>query len=387
MSTKLKIGIPKEIYQGETRVALVPKMAAQLRKDGYEILVETNAGESAFFSNIEYEQAGAAVIQDVRYLYSEANVILKVQPPQNNAATGKHEVEMMMPGSVYIGFLDPIKIPAVIQHMNKRNITSFALEYVPRIARAQSMDVLSSMASIAGYRAALIAANSFGRFFPFMMTAAGTIPPAKVLVLGAGVAGLQAIATARRLGANAEAFDVRPAAREQVESLGAQFIGLDFIKDAETTSGYAKELSDDLLEREREVIKHRLAHNDVVISTAQTFGKKSPILITGEMVKQMNKGSIIIDLAVEQGGNCELTEAGKKIMRHDVFIFGLTNLPASLPTDASQMYSRNITSFFRNLCKTADKTIDFEDEIVRSTCITCGGEIVNEIVKQSLRKG
>ncbi len=387
MNKKFKIGVPKEIYQGETRIALVPKMAAQLKKDGHEILIEINAGESAFFSNIEYEQAGAAVIQDVQCLYSEADAILKVQPPQKNVAAEKHEVEMMKQGSIYIGFLDPMRRSDIVQQMKERNITSFALEYIPRIARAQSMDALSSMASIAGYRAVLIAANHLGKFFPFMMTAAGTIPPAKVLVLGSGVAGLQAIATARRLGANAEAFDVRPAAREQVESLGAQFIGLEFIKDTETTSGYAKELSDDLLKKEREVIGHRLTLNNVVIAAAQTFGKKAPILITGEMVKHMKKGSIIIDLAVEQGGNCELTEAGKNIMKYDVHICGTMNLPATLPIDASNMYSRNITNFLRNLYKTGDKTIDFEDEITRNTCITHKGEIVNEMVRQALKKG
>lgn len=382
----MKIGVPKEIYQEETRVALVPKMATQLMKDGYEILVEMNAGDSAFFPNIEYEQAGVTIIQEVQHLYSEADVILKIQPPQRNPATGKHEAEMMKPGSTYIGFLDPIRKPTVIQQMNERNITSFALEYIPRIARAQSMDALSSMASIAGYRAVLIAANHLGKFFPFMMTAAGTIPPAKVLVLGSGIAGLQAIATARRLGANTEAFDVRPATREQVESLGAQFIGLEFIKDAEITSGYAKELSDELLKREREIVGHRLALNDVVIAAAQTFGKKAPILITGEMVKQMRKGSVIVDLAVEQGGNCELTEAGKNIVKYNVHICGTMNLPATLPIDASQMYSRNITSFFKNLYKTKDKIIDFEDEITKNTCITHKGEIVNEMVKQALEK-
>ncbi len=387
MNTKYKIGVPKEIYHGETRVALVPKMAAQLKKDGYEVLIEMNAGALAFFSDTEYEEAGAEVIQDVQHLYSEANVILKVQPPQKNVATGKHESEMMKQGSTYIGFLDPMRKLDIIQQMNKRSLTSFAMEYIPRIARAQSMDALSSMASIAGYRAVLVAANHLGKFFPFMMTAAGTIPPAKVLVLGAGVAGLQAVATARRLGASAEAFDVRPAAREQVESLGAQFIGLEFIKDAETKGGYAKELSDELLKREREVIGLRLAHNDVVIAAAQTFGKKAPILITGEMVKRMRKGSIIIDLAVEQGGNCELTEAGKDVVKHDIRICGAVNLPSTLPIDASNMYSRNITNFFRNLYKANDKTINFEDDITKSTCITHKGEVVNEMVRQALKKG
>ena len=377
----MKIVIPKEIFQGETRVALVPKMVAQLKKDGHEVFVETDAGESAFFSNTDYEQAGASVVSDVQQLYAEADVVLKVHPPQKNEAIGKHEVEMMKSGSTYIGFLIPTAKPDVIQLMREKKITSFALEYIPRIARAQSMDVLSSMASVAGYRAVLIAAQHLGKFFPLMMTAAGTIPPAKVLILGAGVAGLQAIATAHRLGARVEVFDVRPAVREQVESLGAQFIKLEPAKDAETAGGYAKEMSDEFLKKEREIVESRMAQNDVVITTAKTIGNKSPVLITEGMVRQMNNGSIIVDLAAEEGGNCELTEAGKNIVKYGILICGPVNLPATLPTDASQMYSRNITNFLKYVYKSKDMALDFEDEIIKSTCITYGGEIVNEMVK------
>lgn len=383
---KFRIGVPKEIYEGETRVALVPKIVAQLKKDGQEILVEADAGERAFFSNAEYEEAGARIIPDARGIYTEADIILKVQPPQQNKTTGRHEVEMMKSGLTYIGFLDPLRNPDSIQQMSGKKIASFAVEFIPRIARAQSMDALSSMASIAGYRAVLIAAQYLGKFFPLLMTAAGTIPPARVLVLGAGVAGLQAIATAHKLGAKVEAFDVRPAVKEQVESLGAQFIETGLVKDAETTGGYAKEVPDEALKREHEIISHRLTQNDVVIATAQTFGKKAPVLITDDMVRHMKKGSLIIDLAAEQGGNCELTVAGKTTNNYGVLICGATNLPATLPIDASTMYSRNITNFFQHLYMTTGGIPDFADEITRSTCITYKGDIVHTLVKQSLEE-
>ena len=377
----MKIGIPKEISEGERRVAIVPKMAAQLKKDSYDVLVEADAGEAAFFSDSEYEHAGATIVANAQSLYAEADVMMKIWPPQ------KGEVEMMKPGSTYIGFLAPISRLDIIRQINKKNITSFAMEFIPRIARSQSMDALSSMASIAGYRAVLIATQHLGKFFPLMMTAAGTIPPARVLILGAGVAGLQAIATARRLGASVEAFDTRPTVREQVESLGAQFTEMELVEDAENSGGYAKEMSDEFLKREREIIGSRIAQNNVVITTAQVFGEKAPVLITEEMVRQMKKGSVIIDLAAEQGGNCELTEAGMSIVKHGIIICGMVNLPSTLPIDASRMYSRNITNFFRHLYKTKDGTLDFEDEITKSTCITHKGEIMNEIVKKALEKG
>jgi NAD(P) transhydrogenase subunit alpha len=249
------------------------------------------------------------------------------------------------------------------------------------------MDALSSMASIAGYRAVLIAAQHLGKFFPLMMTAAGTIPPAKLLVIGAGVAGLQAIATARRLGARVEAFDTRPAVKEQVESLGAQFIEMELVADAETTSGYAKEMTEEFMKKEREIIGDRVAQNHVVITTAQLFGKRAPILITEEMVKKMQEGSVIIDLAAEQGGNCEITEPGKNICKHGVTICGVLNLPSTLPIDASSMYSRNIMQFFKHLYNTDDRKLDFEDKITKSSCVTHNGEIVNDYVRKAILKG
>jgi len=377
----MKIGIPKEIFNGERRVAIVPKIAAQLIKDGHEICVESNAGENAYFSDIEYESVNACIVKDTKLLYSGSDVIMKVQPPQSQ------EVEMMKDGSIYIGFLASVLDSEFIRLMNKRNLTSFAMEFIPRISRSQSMDALSSMASIAGYRAVLIAAQHLGKFFPLMMTAAGTIPPAKVLIIGAGVAGLQAIATARRLGARVEAFDTRPAVKEQVESLGAQFVEMELLKDAETATGYAKEMTEEFIRKEREIIGNRVAQNHVVITTAQLFGKRAPILITEEMVRNMQKGSVIVDLAADKGGNCEITEPGKSIYKYGVIICGETNLPSTLPGDASSMYSRNITQFFKHLYMNNIGALDFEDKITKSSCVTHNGKIVNDFVKKTIKEG
>ena len=377
----MKIGIPKEIFKGERRVAIVPKIAAQLIKDGHEIFIESNAGEDAYFSDTEYESVGTCIVKDTKLLYSESDVIMKVQPPQNQ------EVEMMKLGSIYIGFLASVLDSEFTKLMNKRNLTSFAMEFIPRISRSQCMDALSSMASIAGYRAVLTAAQHLGKFFPLMMTAAGTIPPAKVLVIGAGVAGLQAIATARRLGARVEAFDTRPAVKEQVESLGAQFVEMELVKDAETATGYAKEMTEEFIRKEHEIIGDRAAQNHVVITTAQLFGKRAPILITEEMVKNMQKGSVIVDLAADQGGNCEITEPGKSVYKYGVIICGETNLPSTLPIDASSMYSRNITQFFNHLYMNNNETLDFEDKITKSSCVTHNGEIINDFVKKIIKKG
>jgi NAD(P) transhydrogenase subunit alpha len=377
----MKIGISNEISDGERRVAIVPKIATQLINDGHEVFIEAGAGEKAYFPDAEYEQAGAVIVKEKQLLYSEVDVLMKIQPPQIQ------EVEMMKNGSTYIGFLSSALDAEFINLMNERNITSFAMEFIPRISRSQSMDALSSMASIAGYRAVLIAAQYLGKFFPLMMTAAGTIPPAKVLVIGAGVAGLQAIATARRLGARVEAFDTRPAVKEQVESLGAQFIEMEVVEDAETATGYAKEMTEEFMKKELEIVGDRAAQNHVVITTAQLFGKKAPILITEEMVTKMQEGSVIIDLATEQGGNCEITEPGKNICKHGVTICGVLNLPSTLPIDASAMYSRNITQFFKHLYKRDDRKLDFEDKITKSSCVTYNGETVNDYVKKAIRKG
>ncbi|MDR4504803.1 MAG: Re/Si-specific NAD(P)(+) transhydrogenase subunit alpha [Candidatus Scalindua sp.] len=376
----MKIGIPKEVFDGERRVAVIPKMVEQLRKDNHEVYIEKDAGYESFFLNSEYEKSGAFVVPQVKDLYAGAEVILKIHP------LTKSEVEMVKPQSTYIGFLFATSRLDIIRDMKDMRVTSFAMECIPRIARTQSMDALSSMANIAGYRAVTLAAHHLGKFFPLMMTAAGTIPPAKVFVLGAGVAGLQAIATARRLGAHVEAFDTRPAVREQIESLGAHFVEMEPVKDAETANGYAKELSAEFIKKEREVIGNRICLNDVVITTAQVFGGKAPVLITEEMVKTMKRGSVIVDLAAGQGGNCELSEAGKTTVKYDVVICGDSNLPSTLPVDASRMYSKNIITFFRHLHAAKEGSFDFEDEITKSTCITHNGKILNEAVEKAFEK-
>jgi len=361
-------------------VALIPSMVSALIKMNHEVLVEKGAGAESSFSDQEYEQAGAVIIKNAQELFKRAEVILKVQPPEMN------EADLLNEGGTFIGFLAPLNNLDLVKKFIDRKITAFAMEFVPRISRAQSMDALSAMATVSGYKAILIAANMLGKMFPLLMTAAGTIPPANVLILGAGVAGLQAIASAKRMGARVEAFDPRPAVREQVQSLGATFIEMELPEeDVETEGGYAREQSEAFLVKEQEAIANRLPKTDVVISTAQIFGKKAPLLITEEMVKLMPEGSVIIDLAAEQGGNCELTEAGKTVEKHGVKIFGAVNLPATVPVHASQMYSKTITNLFKQLFK--EDKLNFEDEITQKSCITHQGKVVNELVASTLNKG
>jgi len=378
----LKIGIPKEIVENETRVALVPAMVNILTKLEHNVHVEKGAGEAASFSDAMFEEAGAIIESGAEKLYKVSDVILKVQPLVKNEHLKRHEAELLNEGAHVISFLSPLQNVDMIKTFQKRKITSFSMEFVPRITRAQSMDALSSMATIAGYKAVLIAANHLGKIFPLLMTAAGTIPPANVLILGAGVAGLQAIASAKRLGAKVEAFDPRPAVKEQVESLGAQFVEMEMPEDAETEGGYAKEQSDEFLLKEQEAIAKRLAKTDVVITTAQIFGKQAPLLITEEMLKSMRAGSVMIDLAAVQGGNCAFTESGKTVQKHGVSIYGAENLPALVPVHSSQMYSKNITNLFRHLFSST--ALDFEDEITSGSCITHDGEIINAFVKEQL---
>lgn len=379
----MKIGIPKEILPGETRVALSPSSIAALAKNKHEVQVEAGAGIASGFTDADYEKAGAIILPGPKEVYAAAEVIFKVQPPTLHPATGQHEAEMLREGTAYVGFLAPFTNTEAMRTLARRRITSFSMEFIPRISRAQSMDALSSMATLAGYKAVLIAANQLPRMFPLLTTAAGTVPPATLLVLGAGVAGLQAIATAKRLGARVYAFDPRPVVKEQVESVGAVFVTMETLEDAQTAGGYAKEQSEDFLLREQAAISERLPKCDVVITTAQVFGKKPPRLITEEMVKLMPPGSAIVDLAAEQGGNCELTQAGESIEKHGVLIHGPVNLPATLPANASQMYAKNVVTFFSHVYKNAEKGPDFEDEITRGACLTRDGAIVNELVRQA----
>ncbi|HEY9832026.1 MAG TPA: Re/Si-specific NAD(P)(+) transhydrogenase subunit alpha [Stenomitos sp.] len=374
----MKIAIAKEIEVGERRVALNPDTVARLVKQGLEICVESGAGEGSFFSNETYETAGAKIISDVSALWGEADILLKVGLPK------EHEIHQLREGSVLISFLNPLGQPEVIEQLAHRKVTALSMELIPRTSRAQSMDALSSQAGVAGYKAVLIAAAASPKFFPMLTTAAGTIKPAKVFVMGAGVAGLQAIATARRLGAVVEAFDIRPAVKEEVQSLGAKFVEVTLEEDTVAAGGYAKEISEASRQRTQEVVTEHVKNADVVITTAQVPGKKAPLLVTEEMVQQMHPGSVIVDLAAEQGGNCACTEPGKDVVRNGVTIIGPINLPSSMPVHASQMYAKNISTLLQYLVKNGELQLNFEDDIINSTCVTHGGEILNPRVKEAL---
>ena len=374
----MKIGIPKETVAGENRVAFVPALAGALLRDQHEILVEAGAGVGAGISDAQYAAGGAKILGSAAELFAAADLILKVQPPSVAEAGSIRE------GGVYIGFLAPFANAPVLRVFVQRRITGYAMEFIPRITRAQSMDALSSQATVAGYKAVLIAAERLGKMFPMLMTAAGTVTPATVLVLGAGVAGLQAIATAKRLGARVEAFDPRPAVREQVKSLGAVFVEMEMPKDAETAGGYAKELSPEFIKKEMEAIGARLPKVDVVISTAQVFGKKAPLLVTKEMAGELRPGAVFVDLAAEQGGNCELTRAGETIVHGGVSIIGAVNLPATVPADASALYARNCFNLLRHLYPKPGAQPDPADEIVKGACLIRDGEVVNETVRKLL---
>ncbi|MFC2172459.1 Re/Si-specific NAD(P)(+) transhydrogenase subunit alpha [Acidobacteriota bacterium] len=383
----MKIGIPREIREGERRVALTPPLAGDLKKFDAEVLLQSGAGEGAFFKDEQYEKAGARIVKDASALYKESDIIMKVQPPMQNDAAGVHEAELLNEGGTIVGFMAPLNNRDMMDKLLARRITVFSMEFIPRITRAQSMDALSSMSTVAGYKAVLLATEHFGKFFPLLMTAAGTIPPATVLVLGAGVAGLQAIATARRLGARVEAFDTRPAVREQVESIGARFVEMEMPEDSETKGGYAKEMTEEFIKKEMEAIGARLPKSDIVITTAQVFGKKAPLLITADMVKLMRPGSVIVDLAAEQEGNCELTREGEVVREHGVTIMGPVNVPSMMPVHASQMLGRNMVTLLKHLYSTEDKKLDFTDEITKGSCLCHNGELVNEFLKKAFSEG
>ncbi len=380
------IGVPKETYPNEKRVSLIPSEVQKLRKKGVEVLVERGAGERAGFLDDEYEGAGASLVEREE-LFEKAQIILKVRGLMADKEGFLNEVDRYE-GKVLIGFLDPFSVGEVLEKLEDLKLTAFAMELIPRITRAQSMDVLSSMATVAGYKAVLLAADLLPKMFPMLMTAAGTILPAKVFVVGAGVAGLQAIATARRLGAIVQAYDIRPAAKEQVLSLGAKFVELGLESEsAEDKGGYAKAMDEEFYRRQREMMREVVGESDVVITTAMVPGKRAPILITEEMVKGMRSGSVIVDLAAERGGNCELTVPGEIVERYGVKIVGLTNLPSEIPYDASQMYSRNIFNFLNLLIKDGELEIDTEDEIVRDTLLLREGRLANERIEKLLNKG
>jgi NAD(P) transhydrogenase subunit alpha len=371
------IGVPKETAEGEHRVALVPEVVGKLRggESGVEVVVERGAGAGALIPDGQYEGAGARLVDDPAGVY-EAEVVVKVAPPTAD------EIGRLRSDSVLIGFLQPLTGGETIRAIAASGATSFAMEAVPRISRAQSMDALSSQANIAGYRAALMGAMEMGRYYPMLMTAAGTIRPATVLVLGAGVAGLQAIATARRLGAVVQGFDVRAAVKEQVESLGAKFLEFDVGGDLEGAGGYARELTPEQQARQQELMAEAIGKVDVVITTAAVPGRRAPVLVTERAVELMKPGSVIIDLAAESGGNCELTEPGQTVVRHDVKILGPLNVPSTMAEHASQLYARNIQSLLGlMISQEGQLSLDFDDEVIAGACITRDGEIVHEAAK------
>ncbi len=370
----MRIGVPKETVEGERRVALVPEVARKLTGSGLDVVVERGAGAEAMIPDELFEEAGATLTDDAATVW-QSDVVVKVAPPSAD------EVGRLGKDSVLIGFLAPLTNAEGVRALAASGATAFALEAVPRISRAQSMDALSSQSNIAGYRAALIGAQEMGRFYPMLMTAAGTIRPATVLVLGAGVAGLQAIATARRLGAVVQGFDVRAAVKEQVESLGATFLEFDLGGDLEGEGGYAKELTPEQQAKQQELMAEAIGRVDVVITTALVPGRRAPILVTEEAVKKMKPGSVVVDLAGEAGGNCELTEPGETVVKHDVKIIAPFNVPSSMAEHASQLYARNIEALLGLMVEEGSLKLDFDDEVIAGACVTRDGEIVHEGAK------
>lgn len=379
----MRIAVAKEIEVSERRVALTPDTVSRLVKQGLEVWVERGAGERAFFTDSAYEAAGAT-IGDTATVWSEADILLKVSPPQERE-NGQSEIEMLREGAVLMGFLNPLGNPDLARQLAERKITAFSMEMIPRTTRAQSMDALSSQASIAGYKAVLIGAAALPKYFPMLTTAAGTIAPAKVFVMGAGVAGLQAIATARRMGSVVEAFDIRPAVKEEVQSLGAKFVEVTLDEQTTAAGGYAKEISEASKQRTQEVVTEHVKNADVVITTAQVPGRKAPVLVTEEMAAQMKPGSVIVDLAAEQGGNCACTDPGKDIVWNGITIIGPINLPSSMPVHASQLYSKNVTSLMQLFIKDKALQLNFADDIIDSACVTHAGEIRNSRVRDALQ--
>jgi H+-translocating NAD(P) transhydrogenase subunit alpha len=378
------VGVPRESYPGERRVAMVPAVVPTLIKAGFEVVVQAEAGREAAFPDHDYTARGARIVPERAQVFEAADIILQVLCHGSNDLTGADDLPLLRPEQVVVGFLRPLGSIDTIRQVAERGVTSFSVELMPRTTRAQSMDALSSMATIAGYKAVVTAADRLPRLFPMLTTAAGTITPARVLVLGAGVAGLQAIATARRLGGVASAYDLRPASKEQVQSLGGRFVELAVeAKDAQDARGYARAQDAAFYDRQRELLGQVVAESDIVIAAAVIPGKKSPVLVTESMVANMAPGSVIVDLAAERGGNCELTRPGELIVvKHGVTIVGWLNLASTVPYHASQMYARNVTAFLLHIVKDGKLRMDLTDEITRETLLTRGGEVVNARVRE-----
>lgn len=373
------IAIPKETLPGENRVACVPDVASKLIKAGYDVQVEKDAGLNAGFRDEQYVKAGAKIVDNVDQLYSNADIVLKVQKPSNL------EIQKIKKGSILISFVYVLHYPEVAKMCAERGIDLIAMEMIPRTTLAQKMDALSSQANIAGYKSVILTANYLGKIFPLMMTAAGTISPAKVVIMGAGVAGLQALGTAKRLGAVVEVSDIRPAVKEEVQSLGGKFIEVETTENMQDEGGYAKEASEEFLNKQKALIFKHITEADIVITTALVPGKKAPVLVTEEMIKNMRPGSVVLDMAVEFGGNCEISELGKVVKKHGVTIIGEPNLPSLVPTHASEMYSKNILSLIQHIGKDGKIVLKLEDEIVKGALITHNGEVINQRVKELIK--
>jgi len=381
-----KVFVPKERSSGETRVAATPETVKKLRKKGLEVWIEAGAGIKSHIPDSRFEDAGAKIGTDLSALWSEADAALKVGPFTSEIpGMGKTEAAALKPGAVAVGLLDPYRQPEMVQSLASGGVTSLAMELVPRITRAQPMDALSSQANIAGYKAVILAAHRLGRYFPLLMTAAGTIPPARVVIMGAGVAGLQAIATAKRLGAVVEVSDIRPVVKEQVESLGGRFIELPLEESGEGAGGYAKEMGEEFLRRQREILLQHVSAADVVITTAQVPGKKAPVLLTKDMVEAMRPGAVVVDLAAEQGGNCELSQAGEDVYHNDILILGPVSIAATMPLDASRVYARNVFSLFELLINDGELNVDTGDEVIAGSLLTYAGEIKHQPIADELQ--
>jgi NAD(P) transhydrogenase subunit alpha len=378
------IAVPKEILPGENRVACVPDVVSRLIKSGFEVRIEKDAGQNAGFTNESYEKAGAKVIT-LNELYSAADIVIKVQRPLDHPEAKKNELDLMKEGTLLITFLYPLNYPDIAKKCAEKKINVISMDMIPRTTLAQKMDALSSQANIAGYKSVIMCADALGKIFPLMMTAAGTISPAKVVIMGAGVSGLQALGTAKRLGAVVEVSDIRPAVKEEVQSLGGKFIEVETDASMQDAGGYAKEVSEEFLKKQKALIFKHITEADIVITTALVPGKKAPVLVTEEMIKNMKPGSIVLDMAVEFGGNCEVSEKGKTIKKYGVTIIGEPNLPSLVPTHSSEMYSKNLLNLITYISKAGVVELNLENEIVKGSLITHKGEVVHQRIKDLLK--
>ena len=379
------IAIPKEILAGENRVATVPDVVPKLIKAGFEVHIEKGAGFNAGFTDEKYKSAGAKIVDNLQELYSSADIVFKVQRPIEHPELKKHELDLMKEGTLLVTFLYPLNYPDVAKKCAEKGINVISMDMIPRTTLAQKMDALSSQANLAGYKSVIMCANELGKIFPLMMTAAGTISPAKVVIMGAGVAGLQALGTAKRLGAVVEVSDIRPAVKEEVQSLGGRFIEVETDESMQDAGGYAKEASEEFLKKQKELIFKHITEADIVITTALVPGRKAPVLVTEEMVKNMRPGSVVLDMAVEFGGNCEVSEKGKTVKKYGVTIIGEPNLPSLVPNHSSEMYSKNLLSLITHIGKEGKVGLNLEDEIVKGSLITYKKEVVNPRVKELIK--